>query len=412
MVASTDIKFYVHTNTNAPQLTNNFGCMIDVLDACLVNGFGSQTVSALTASGTTVTATFGSAHNFMQYQVIKIAGATQTEYNGEHRILTVPDANTITFELAAVPSVTTATGTITSSLPSLGWLKPFSGTGKAAYRSPNTLLASRPYLRVVDALDPAYTATYAKYAKVGIVEDMTDIDTMLGVQAPYDSANPNKNWVGTGSGTTAINGWAKWYYSMFNAASGNNVENSTPAAGNRQWILVGSGDYFYFFPTTAVSSTDALTYGFGNFKTLLNTDGSNNFLSATYNYASVSSSYFRSTYTALSGNQSTQKLLLQRAYNQSSAYKESSNISLGAGSYYSGLANYIGQYSLTNICPLLPVFINESVLRGEIPNFYHIFQQKPYANKTVIENGGTIFMAIDIAGVSAVGQVAVKIGDL
>jgi hypothetical protein len=73
MVASTDIKYYVHTNTNAPQLTNNFGCMIDVLDACLVNGFGSQTVSTLTASGTTVTATFGSAHNFMQYQVIKIA---------------------------------------------------------------------------------------------------------------------------------------------------------------------------------------------------------------------------------------------------------------------------------------------------------------------------------------------------
>ena len=101
MVASTDVKFYVHTNNNAPQLTNNFGCMIDVLVACLVNGFGSQTVSTLNASGTTVTATFGSAHNFMQYQVIKIAGATQTEYNGEFRILTVPNANSITFQLAA-----------------------------------------------------------------------------------------------------------------------------------------------------------------------------------------------------------------------------------------------------------------------------------------------------------------------
>ena len=43
MVASTDIKFYVHTNTNAPQLINNFGCMIDVLDACLVNGRAVET---------------------------------------------------------------------------------------------------------------------------------------------------------------------------------------------------------------------------------------------------------------------------------------------------------------------------------------------------------------------------------
>ena len=84
MVASTDIKFYVHTNTGAPQLQNAFGCMIDVLDACLVNGFGSQTVSTLTASGTTFTATFGSAHNFMQYQVIKITGVNQPEFNGEH----------------------------------------------------------------------------------------------------------------------------------------------------------------------------------------------------------------------------------------------------------------------------------------------------------------------------------------
>ena len=228
--------------------------MIDVLDACLVNGFGSQTVSTLTAVGTTVTATFGSAHNFMQYQVIKIVGATQTEYNGEFRILTVPNANSITFQLAAAPSVTTATGTINCSLPSLGWLKPFSGTGKAAYRSSNTLLASRPYLRVIDALDPAYTATYAKYAKVGIVEDMTDIDTMLGVQAPYDSANPNKNWVGTGSGASGVNGWARWYYAASGAVSGGLINSQTPAAGNRQWILIGNSDYFYILPTSTVTS--------------------------------------------------------------------------------------------------------------------------------------------------------------
>ena len=181
----------------------------------------------------------------MQYQVIKITGAAQTEYNGEHRILTVPNANTITFQLAAAPSVTTATGAISASLPPSGWEKPLStsnpsGGGKAAYRSTNLLLPSRPFLRVVDELDPAYTATYAKYAKVGIVEDMTDIDTMLGVQAPYDGGNPNKNWVGTGSGTTVINGWAKWYYArsvyVYNDTDlGNFIQN-----GSRMWLIVGS----------------------------------------------------------------------------------------------------------------------------------------------------------------------------
>ena len=264
---STDIKFYVHTNTNAPQLQNQFGCMIDVLDACLVNGFGSQSVATLTANGTTVTATYGSAHNYLQYQVAKIAGVNQAEFNGEHRILTVPNANTITYELSVVPSVTTATGTITSSLPSLGWEKPFSsinpeGGGKGAYRSKNTLLPSRPFLRVVDELDPAYNASYAKYAKVGIVEDMTDIDTMLGVQAPYDNANPNKNWVGTGSGGTAYNGWAKWYYARGAAVNSAGTDTSA-TAGARSWLIVGNSDYFYILPAFIPSDVISFPYGFG-----------------------------------------------------------------------------------------------------------------------------------------------------
>src|SRR5690606_9425834 len=242
MGAKTDIKFFVHTNNNAPQLQNAFGSMINVLDAALVNGIQVGTVSSLTASGKIVTAVFGTAHNLMPYQVVKIAGANQAEYNGEYRILSVPNATTLTFELAEVPSTTIATGTINCSLPPLGWEKPFSssnpnGGGKAAYRSKNLLLSSRHFLRVVDEMDPVQLTTYTKFAKVGIVEDMTDIDTMLGVQAPFDPAAPNKNWVGTGTGNAAYNGWAKWIY----ATNSDNFfsENSVPPAGIRNWLLVG-----------------------------------------------------------------------------------------------------------------------------------------------------------------------------
>lgn len=173
----------------------------------------------------------------------------------------------------------TATGTINASLPPLGWEKPFSSTsatgGKGAYRSKNTLLSSRPFLRVIDELDPAYTVTYAKYAKVGIVEDMSDIDVMLGVQAPFDPANPAKNWVGSGSGTSAINGWAKWYY----AGSDERYYSDTaaPTAGNRNWILVGNGDYFYIFVASIPSNTNLVCYGFGAYKSLVNADTSNTF---------------------------------------------------------------------------------------------------------------------------------------
>lgn len=415
MVASADIKFYVHTNNNAPQLQNQFGCMIDVLDACLVNGFGSQTVSTLTASGTTVTATFGSAHNFMPYQVIKIAGATQTEYNGEFRILTVPNANSITFQLAAAPSVTTATGTINCSLPPLGWLKPFSGTGKAAYRSSNTLLASRPYLRVVDALDAAYTSTYAKYAKVGIVEDMSDIDTMLGVQAPYDSSAPTKNWVGTGSGATAINGWAKWYYAAGTTAITGSPDSTAPAAGNRSWLLVGSKDVFYIFPTMTNADSNSLAYGFGAFESLLNVDSANTFLSSTLSYASANSASPKGIITALTSTSISSSILFHRKYTNEAISNNGGVMALGASSSVSsGSSNYVAAVSVTNTILQSPVFFSElsNVIRGEVPYLNFLYQIKPYANMQPYEKSGQLFIAKDVAASSAAGQIAIKVGDL
>ncbi|MEB8381422.1 hypothetical protein NYW84_10280 [Acinetobacter junii] len=420
MVASTDIKFYVHSNSSAPQLTNNYGCMIDVLDACLVNGFGSQTVSTLTASGTTVTATFGAAHNFMQYQVIKITGAAQAEFNGEHRILTVPNSSSITFQLAATPSVSTATGTIVCSLPPLGWEKPFSssnptGGGKAAYRSTNLLLPSRPFLRVVDELDPAYTSTYAKYAKVGIVEDMTDIDTMLGVQAPFDAANPNKNWVGTGSGTSVINGWAKWYYSHFYSLgdSSNNYDLQTPATGVREWIVVGTTDYFYILPCTTPTDQMPVVHGFGYFAPLLNNDTSSNFLAATVNYAAANISYNQSQYSSLimsAGASANSKLLLQRGYAQVATYAQAGLITLApALAIRTGYADYIGGYGLVNITPFVPIYINETVLRGQLCGIFWLLQKTPYPKKTFINHNGAMFIALN-CGAYGQGQIILKIG--
>lgn len=430
MVASTDIKFYVHTNTNAPQLTNNFGCMIDVLDACLVNGFGSQTVSTLTASGTTVTATFGSAHNFMQYQVIKIAGATQTEYNGEHRILTVPNANTITFELAAVPSVTTATGTITSSLPSLGWEKPFSSThssgvgGKAAYRSTNLLLSSRPFLRVVDELDPAYTATYAKYAKVGIVEDMTDIDTMLGVQAPYDAANPNKNWVATGSGASVINGWARWYYARTNTLSNTN-DTATIATGNRNWLLVGNSDYFYimpcFTPDTGLSATKAASsYGFGAFERYYNDDVSNTFLSASVRDAAASLNASIGSIVGISSN-NVPNILLFKPIEQTNSHATARavyqitniNHSSGSSNYLQGSVEKIPIYPMSLEENLTPFTGNVKNIRGGLIGIYALAQVMPLNDYQIFVRDGSAFIAKFCAvNSSSVGEIVLKIGEL
>ena len=414
---SNAIKFFTNTNNNAPQLTNNFGCMLNLLDACLVNGVQVGLISSLSATGTTATAVFSAAHNLTIFQVIQIEGANQAEYNVEAQVLTIPNSTTITFKLNVAPSVSPATGDIFAKLPSLGWEKKFSSTsatgGKGAYRSTNTALSSRPFLRVVDELDPAYTATFAKYAKVGIVEDMTDIDTMLGVQAPYDSAAINKNWIGTGTGTSVVNGWARWYYA--GSSDGYYNDNAAVPAGNRNWILVGDGDRFYLFVSFIASNTNLTPYGFGAYKSLINADTSNTFLSATISLSTAGTGIFHADSVPLGTSSSQAQIILLRNYAQTAQYTTAicTSMLMGGGTLYSGYMNYIGAYTLTNVAPFIPVFLNETVLRGELLGLYWLLQAKPYTHLQIIVKDNEIYMAVNGAmSTGQLGQMIVKIGDM
>lgn len=429
MVASTDVKFYVHTNKNIPQLQNAYGSMINVLDACLINGISIGAVSSLTASGTTVTALFSDSHNLKQCQVIKITGANQPEFNGEHRILTVPNAQSVTFELAATPSVSAATGTITASLPPLGWEKPFSsvnagGGGKAAYRSTNLLLPSRPFLRVVDELDPVWSSSYAKYAKVGIVEDMTDIDTVLGVQAPFDALNPSKNWVGTGAGASAINGWAKWYYARIrNPTIDNWMDSEGSISGNKIWLLVGSSDFFYILPSQ-VDDTIANAYFFGAIESLNSTDAYNTALSASYNYNAANN--WNGTAATTPCSNYSKSLLLQRPHDASEKPAIGSNTAmlplrgvLGSGQ------KTMNADMATNGVNLVDVFISEysasnqnmvAAMRGKMPSLKWIAQRPVLGNLSVLIDGDESYVFRDV-GIAAesnggdgnLGQVAFRL---
>lgn len=421
MVASTDIKFFVHTNNNAPQLQNAYGSMINVLDACLIDGIQIGVVSSLTALGNTVTVTFGAAHNLMQYQVIKIAGAAQAEFNGEHRILTIPNSSSLTFELATAPSVPTATGAISASLPPLGWEKPFSssnpnGGGKAAYRSLSLLLPSRPFLRVVDELDPAYTATYAKYAKVGIVEDMTDIDTMLGGQAPFDAALPNKNWVGTGSGTSAINGWAKWFYATGGAETSKALKTIIPSNGARSWVLVGNGDTFYVFNKSQASANNLLNpNGFGKLNTLSKIGASPWFLASQDDYTAASTSAYAG-FTPLTTSNADAGLVVNMLRN----YKNEATASVARSFVISGSSQSSG-YSTTISGPDgdIAAFSSEYILaedqkipRGVVPILRWLHQRQPYAHLQALVDDNRMKLACDCVSYTYQGQILFDLGEL
>lgn len=264
-MANTDIKWFSFDNTNAPQFTNTWGCMIDVLDACLVTGFGSQITSSLVVENGVGIATFGSAHNFKQFQVVEISGALDPKLNTEFKIIGL-STNTIEFVVDATDQ--TAAGTISCKVAPLGWTKVFSGENKAVYRAKDTE-ANSFYLRVDNSLDPVYNTNYAKFAKVGILESCSHIDDVSANQVPYDSANPNKNWIGTGAGTSAINGWAKWYHAVSENAPTLQIADSTsPANNEKEWMVIGDESSFYLV-STPVSNSHAdkyiatYVYGFG-----------------------------------------------------------------------------------------------------------------------------------------------------
>lgn len=245
----------------------NCGALLNVLDACLVDGYGAQTVLTIEVSDGMAIAKFANSHLLKQFQVVEISGASDSSLNGEFRILGLT-ADTIEFSVNAADQI--ATGSISCKVASLGWTKVFSETNKAVYRAKD--IAANPYyLRVDNSQDPVYAATYAKFAKVGILEGCSHIDDFSANQVPYDAANPNKNWIGTGSGTSAVNGWAKWYHLISEYGGSSQInETSTLSSENGEWTIVGSDDSFYLMSMPirngAVENNKIIatyTYGFG-----------------------------------------------------------------------------------------------------------------------------------------------------
>lgn len=206
------IKIYHAGQAGAPSLQGQAGSLITVLDAVLVNGYNSVSVSSITRSGGTATVTTSTAHGLSTGDSALVAGADQTDYNIE-AVITVTSATVFTYTVANSPT-TPATGTITVKRAPAGFTKTYSGTNKAAYRS-NDTGGTRPYLQVID---DASTAGAAREAKVRGYLTMTDVDTG---SEPFPTAAQQS------AGLYAY-------------------KSATADTTNRPWVLITNGKTFYF----------------------------------------------------------------------------------------------------------------------------------------------------------------------
>ncbi len=233
-------KRYHSAMIGAPTLSGTNGALIDVLDACLVNGFNSQSVSGATQSGGVATVTTSSAHNYAPLDVVAISGANEAVWNDEFRVLTA-SANSFTCAINA--SAPAATGTLTAKIAPLGWSRPFAGTHKAAY------LPQAPYvqcyLRVQDDSAPPTSAS-GRWAKWRGYEALTDVDTGTGL---FPTTGQSANGLSC-------------------------HKSNASSADARAWWLAGDGGIFYFGTFWHASySPHASGYAFGDINSLKAGDG-------------------------------------------------------------------------------------------------------------------------------------------
>ena len=385
---SNKVKWMHNGFAGAPVLTNSWGSLTALLDACLVNGFNLKTVTALSRTDDTATATIGSGHGFMVDQVVLVEGCDQPSYNGEFTVTAIT-STTVSFRVPGEPAspATTQTG-ITMKIAPLGFEIAFTGTNKRAYRSPNPL-SSRHFFRVDDSLPEGYTTSWAKFGRVTIAEGMSDVDTFVGAQAPFTPGAPTRNEVPTGSGTTMYAGWFKWYYARQSYAetSGDN--------GNwgRSWVLIGDDRGFFLINSSGYQGDWRVLHAFTDFDSYKPGDNFASYLIASERYQQANytgGSYpYQDAYSCQSLD--TTGKICMRDYTQLGG-----NVRLGMLSLNDQNAQSIS--GRTGAIPfpngpdygliLHPIYLRESGghLRGVLPGMLWVHQNQPYGHLTMIDN--------------------------
>lgn len=213
--ADTSVKWFYSDMADAPVLSGQAGALINLLDACLINGFSTRTPDSISVSAGLATVNISAGNPYERYAVIVISGASNAALNAEWRI----DSATASSFTFLCPGV--ADGVVTGASVKRaggGWTKPFSGTNLAAYQSADPA-STQLYLRVNDSGTTA--------AQVRGYEDMTDISAGTGLFPTLAQR----------ADTATL--WQK-----------SNAADST----SRGWVVVTDGLLFFYAPASSANT--------------------------------------------------------------------------------------------------------------------------------------------------------------
>ena len=377
--------------------------ILSVLDEALVTGGPSVKVSMLTTVEDPeddrywlTTITTATAHKYKaNLSVVSITGASEEVYNSTFRVQEVLSNNsfTIAFDKSKVqgkPNNILDANNTNVKMPSLGYIKPYSAEGKAAYISADT--DTNPcYLRV--DCNPVERATGSRFARVSMYSDMRHIDDYkprIGRhKVPYNSEIPNQaeeERVGTAV-TDTFSGISKWYYTA-TATNTHTYETSSDFVPTTpmMYTIIGDDRTFYFFLQIQDSSISPYMfhYIFGQYKNTNDVSDKYNFIltanevpGAVNSVFSDSARKLSSTYNHVAANSHTGRFIFNNELRDENlnpnakAMFYANNIENTCRNTYVDFSQYNTKLNLIKV-GLIGVYPMKQSLLGEMRGYYWI----------------------------------------
>lgn len=208
-IRDTTVKMLRSTDAGAPVLLGQPDSLINLLDAVLLNGYGSFVPNSIQVTAGIAVLSISTGHGLVNpgagYNidvgvVIQLSGATGAHVglNREWRA-TVTDANVLTWECGAIADGT-AFGLISIKKSPLGWLNPFSSSTKRVYKSAD-IGSTQALLRVENGSKNALIRGYSSMTTIDAGADpFPDLPYYAGyINAVHNNACP---WTLIGDGKT------------------------------------------------------------------------------------------------------------------------------------------------------------------------------------------------------------------
>lgn len=327
------------------------GKVLQILRACLVDGYSIGTVSSITRVDNLVTVTMAAAHGLLSYgSYITIAGCDQPEYNGEWLVEAISTTQ-FTFTIAGLPA-TPATGTPTAFKAGAGWSEPFptaSNVGSFRQGAGNQF-----YLNVMD--NQTYNTFFAGF------ENMTALST--GTQRfPEGGTNVGlyRGYVGT----------------------------------SNDWYLIATDTWFYMLDRCQDDNNYWQSIFFGDFESYVLQDGFNTALIGGSNTNSGGSlSYMR---LGIAGVETSDASWCARHHDQSGkavSVHRSATATRTTVNNTIGSAGYSYPEAVSSMFFVSPIYLQVSGgLRGKLPNLLGPVHARPHATYTWVDIDGATYLA-------------------